>query len=100
MTSLCSSGHIVTFITDDPVSKPLPSLALLEMQWVLTRVVAMSAGAEYEPVTYHDDEDEGHLPPFSVTAIEKCVSWVNSIKGAHPENDTRQSTHLQKASEL
>jgi hypothetical protein len=50
--SLRSSGHIVTFTTDDSARKPLPSLALLEMQWVLTRGLAISAAGEYDSVIY------------------------------------------------
>jgi len=39
------SGDIITLHTDDPEKQPLPSMALLEMQWILHRVSALS-GAE------------------------------------------------------
>ena len=35
------SGDTFTLTTDDPESRPLPSLELLDMQWVLQRLVAM-----------------------------------------------------------
>jgi hypothetical protein len=40
------SGKVFTITTKDPVRLPLPSWPLLEMQWYLQRVVAMSAAAE------------------------------------------------------
>ncbi|RDW93660.1 uncharacterized protein DSM5745_00982 [Aspergillus mulundensis] len=46
-----TSGEVITFTTEDPDKCPLPSYDLLEMQWVLNRLVAL-AGAAEEP----DDE--------------------------------------------
>ncbi|GKZ92483.1 hypothetical protein CBS147343_5179 [Aspergillus niger] len=43
--SRISSGDIFTFKTDDPVGHPLPSMQLLDMQWILTRVLALSGAA-------------------------------------------------------
>lgn len=43
--SRISSGDIFTFKTDDPVGHPLPSMQLLNMQWILTRVLALSGAA-------------------------------------------------------
>lgn len=53
---LCS-GEILTFKTNDPNSHPLPSMELLDMQWVLNRVLALS-GATYAT-------DEELYPDFS-----------------------------------
>ncbi|RAK90295.1 hypothetical protein BO79DRAFT_227213 [Aspergillus costaricaensis CBS 115574] len=53
---LCS-GDILTFKTNDPNSHPLPSMELLDMQWVLNRVLALS-GATYAT-------DEELYPDFS-----------------------------------
>ncbi|RAH55195.1 hypothetical protein BO85DRAFT_461366 [Aspergillus piperis CBS 112811] len=53
---LCS-GDILTFKTNDPNSHPLPSMELLDMQWVLDRVLALS-GATYAT-------DEELYPDFS-----------------------------------
>ncbi|EEP81424.1 predicted protein [Uncinocarpus reesii 1704] len=39
------SGTVLTLHTDDPETKPLPSIALLEMQWFLHRLTAMSGAA-------------------------------------------------------
>ncbi|PGG99233.1 hypothetical protein AJ79_08625 [Helicocarpus griseus UAMH5409] len=40
------SGTILTLHTDDPETKPLPSTALLEMQWILHRLTALSGAAD------------------------------------------------------
>ncbi|EEP82078.1 predicted protein [Uncinocarpus reesii 1704] len=40
------SGEIVRMETDDPERKPLPLQPLLQMQWLLNRVAALSAAAE------------------------------------------------------
>ena len=53
------SGDIFTFTTDDPAIRPLPSWELLDMQWVLQRLTAMSGGAEALDVDVYDDEDVG-----------------------------------------
>ncbi|PWY82479.1 hypothetical protein BO83DRAFT_454278 [Aspergillus eucalypticola CBS 122712] len=47
---LCS-GDILTFTTKDPNSHPLPSMELLDMQWVLNQVLALSGA------TYATDEE-------------------------------------------
>ncbi|RAK91577.1 hypothetical protein BO79DRAFT_279791 [Aspergillus costaricaensis CBS 115574] len=40
------SGDVLTFKTDDPVGNPLPSIELLNMQWALHRVLALSGAAD------------------------------------------------------
>ncbi|GAB1206335.1 hypothetical protein APSETT445_005020 [Aspergillus pseudonomiae] len=53
---LCS-GDIITFETDNPVSHPLPSMELLEMQWVLHRVLALSGAADATDEDLDPDSD-------------------------------------------
>jgi hypothetical protein len=50
------SGYEISLKTDDPVSLPLPDIRLLEMQWFLHRVTAMSGAAEPQD-NFHDDDD-------------------------------------------
>jgi hypothetical protein len=52
------SGDIYTFTTDDPAKLPLPSWELLEMQWVLQRLTAMSGGAGMPDFDVYDDDDD------------------------------------------
>lgn len=40
------SGYIFTVTTDDPSEKPLPSFALLTLQWNLRRIAATQGVAE------------------------------------------------------
>ena len=59
------SGDVFTFTTEDPTNLPLPSLELLEMQWVLQRLVGMSGAAGWPALdTFEDDtidSDDGLL---------------------------------------
>jgi len=48
------SGDIFRVTTSDPEKHPLPSRALLDMQWVLQRIVAMRGAADM----LEDDEDD------------------------------------------
>jgi hypothetical protein len=53
-----TSGHKVFMTTDDPVERPLPSLELLEMQWVLQRLSAVSGAAEPQDDWSDDDSSD------------------------------------------
>jgi len=59
-----SSGDEISLETDDPVNKPLPSLKLLEMQWFLHRVAAMSAATEPQDDFHDDDSDDDIAIPL------------------------------------
>ncbi|KAH8433733.1 HNH endonuclease signature motif containing protein [Aspergillus melleus] len=63
--SKISSGDILTFKTDDPVDHPLPSMELLDMQWVLHRVLALSGAADTTDEELNPDSDM-HLGLTSV----------------------------------
>jgi hypothetical protein len=51
------SGDQISLETNDPVEHPLPDLRLLDMQWILHRVQAMSAAAEAQD-DFGDDSDD------------------------------------------
>ncbi|KAE8355419.1 hypothetical protein BDV28DRAFT_128839 [Aspergillus coremiiformis] len=63
-TQICS-GDIITMQTADPETHPLPSLELLGMQWVLTRVLGMSGAADIEPEEWDSDSEDSLAPGFS-----------------------------------
>ncbi|PYI34920.1 hypothetical protein BP00DRAFT_422854 [Aspergillus indologenus CBS 114.80] len=44
-TQICSGHKIIIMTTDDPQDKPLPSMELLQMQWTLNRLAALSGAA-------------------------------------------------------
>lgn len=52
------TGHQIVLETTDPVGLPLPDADLLELHWVLQRVVAMAGGAEPRDETYETDDDD------------------------------------------
>jgi hypothetical protein len=56
------SGNIFELNTNDPVRMPLPSFALLELQWFLTRIVGMAgAGSSDEEAPEDSDGDVSNL---------------------------------------
>lgn len=61
-TRYIQSGDIFTLTTDDPGSRPLPSWELLEMQWILQRITAMSGAAETPELDLNDDYDINSRP--------------------------------------
>jgi hypothetical protein len=56
--TIIKSGDKISLKTDNPVLRPLPDFGLLEMQWFLHRVTAMSGAAEPQDDSY--DEDSGN----------------------------------------
>ncbi|PTU24246.1 hypothetical protein P175DRAFT_0505926 [Aspergillus ochraceoroseus IBT 24754] len=65
------SGDILTFHTTDPVKLPLPSVKLLQLQWTLHRVLAMSGAA--------DASDEDLDPDFHRPA-GAGLCWRNEVE--------------------
>ncbi|KAL3496020.1 hypothetical protein BJX62DRAFT_194793 [Aspergillus germanicus] len=56
------SGHVIEFATTNPGTLPLPSATILEMQWNLHRVAAISAAADtlddFDSESDESDEDD------------------------------------------
>jgi hypothetical protein len=75
------SGRKISLTTDDPVGRPLPSFGLLEMQWILHRLVAMSGAAEI-----NDDDDAMALRDEWLQ--HQADEWHSShADGRHPYQD-------------
>ncbi|OXV08717.1 hypothetical protein Egran_03520 [Elaphomyces granulatus] len=53
-----SSGDEIHLTTTDPEALPLPNFKILEMQWVLQCIAAMSAFAEDQDQPYIEDDDD------------------------------------------
>lgn len=50
------SGDVITLVTENPETHPLPSFELLEMQWILHRVAAISGAVDdYKDDGFNDD---------------------------------------------
>ena len=78
-TKNVASGTVFTLTTEDPKEFPLPSRPLLEMQWLLHRVAAMSGAAEAQDDSDWDDNDEA--PPTLVNrdAPSRVFSWIQNL---------------------
>ena len=82
------SGQVFTFKTTDPEKLPLPSMELLEMQWYLQRLVAMSGAADWPSLVWDDDDDDNIIPcpnPSYAdgnmnTTIQDVYEWIPSPK--------------------
>jgi hypothetical protein len=79
------SGDTISLATDDPVMRPLPHYGLLEMQWILQRVAAMSGAAEVYDNFDSDDDNamalcnewdlyrEDELDPYKEDEWDSCT---------------------------
>ncbi|EFE43423.1 hypothetical protein TRV_01808 [Trichophyton verrucosum HKI 0517] len=78
--------------TADPEELPLPDVALLEMQWMLNAVAAMSAGAEPTDIDYSDDDDylnsimDGTMSQISLSP-PRCLK-PQKLEGEHLYDST------------
>jgi len=62
--TLLVSGTKFTMTTDDAINKPLPDPGLLELQWHLQRILAMSGAAGWKEEDFdYDDPGMGVLAP-------------------------------------
>ncbi|OCK81201.1 hypothetical protein K432DRAFT_403996 [Lepidopterella palustris CBS 459.81] len=55
------SGDVIELTTDDPDLRPLPSIDLLYMQWVLQQIAALAAGAEPINLEEVDSDDDDNI---------------------------------------
>lgn len=55
---IIQSGDEIRITTEDPQNCPLPHWDLLEMQWVLNRVVAMSGAVDVDSEFDDVDDDQ------------------------------------------
>lgn len=67
------SGDEISLQTDDPVLRPLPDFRLLEMQWFLHRVTAMSGAAEPQD-NFHDDSDDD----IATALYDRCDMYTQN----------------------
>jgi hypothetical protein len=86
------SGELFTFATEDPKSLPLPSAELLEMQWILQRLVGMCGAAGWPSL---DEDDDNWLNPDYTysnvhNSLKRVREWVGTedATGITPETPT------------
>lgn len=56
------SGQEIHLETPDPINLPLPHSSLLELQWLMNRVLALSGAAEAQSLWYNEDDDDDFDP--------------------------------------
>jgi HNH endonuclease len=73
------SGDFFDFETDDPVVKPLPSIKLLEMQWLLQRVAGMAGAAGPDELDCGEDSDDN----VSNLGLDEVgdISYISTCSG-------------------
>jgi hypothetical protein len=91
------SGEVFTFTTKDPKNLPLPSLELLEMQWVLQRLVGMSGAAGWPSLDEIDDDsvdnDDNWLIPDYADSLKRVRELVaEEAAGIMPEMFTPETS--------
>ncbi|KAI9038072.1 uncharacterized protein KD926_011310 [Aspergillus affinis] len=77
------SKDILTFRTANPITHPLPSFNLLEMQWVLHRVLALSGAAD---VPYEDLDPDSDMTMWARIYNLEEITVEPSVELA-PENE-------------
>jgi hypothetical protein len=75
------SGETFIFTTEDPEELPLPSLELLEMQWVLQRLVGMCGAAGWPSLDLDDDDivdndDSWLIPDYTDRNVHNSLKRV------------------------
>jgi hypothetical protein len=92
------SGDVLTFTTKDPKNLPLPSVELLEMQWVLQRLMGMCGAAGWPSLDWDDDDDDNDdswlIPDYTDykvhNSLKRVREWVGAWEaaGITPETST------------
>jgi len=75
------SGDVFTLRTTDPKNLPLPSKELLEMQWYLQRLVAMSGTAGWPSLPWDDNIDDDIIPRLNPSYADGNVN--TTIQGVY-----------------
>ncbi|KAK2808078.1 hypothetical protein FQN50_004996 [Emmonsiellopsis sp. PD_5] len=87
------SGDDITFETRDPENLPLPSSALLDMQWVVQRLSALAAGVDVEDDIESDDDDDddddgwGRIPAYDdeYSRTDQLPEWMEDCQSGQKE---------------
>ncbi|KAI5301253.1 hypothetical protein KEM55_007950 [Ascosphaera atra] len=90
------TGDRITLTTDDPVHHPLPSREILDLQWTLQRLCALSGAADVDDSPPEDDDGEPDADletsiPEDITEEDpgrtsksKIEEWVQGVPQGKP----------------
>lgn len=82
------SGDCIVVRTPDPVLLPLPDTRILEMQWLLQRLAALSGAAEPEELDDNDNDDDEGMDDFGF----QLMSALQSSSMAHRSESSPPSS--------
>ncbi|KAJ8062621.1 hypothetical protein OCU04_009144 [Sclerotinia nivalis] len=97
------SGDYFTFQTEDPETKPLPSFALLELQWFLQRILGMVGAADVDLPSLSesgsdlDDEiyEEMYEEDYDVPGFELDTVGNPSLLSSEPLSSPTKTSSIQ-----
>jgi hypothetical protein len=75
------SGHQITLTTSDPQNLPLPDERLIELQWLLARVLRMSGAGEDKDMEY---DDSPSISPVASLVSSRTESLAESPPNSPP----------------
>ncbi|KAI9691941.1 MAG: hypothetical protein M1822_008014 [Bathelium mastoideum] len=79
------SGTRFTMTTNYPINKPFPDPGLLEMQWHLQRILAMSGAAGWKEEDFDYDDPDAAVDTFP--SVEHFVEhWLDDLPAAHDQS--------------
>lgn len=80
------SGYEFDIVTEDPKNFPLPSWQLLEMQWHLQRVAAMSGAGEAKDLSSLDDDYFTGGNIANSATMFNVLKWLQVLPVAREKN--------------
>ncbi|KNG49415.1 hypothetical protein TW65_03585 [Stemphylium lycopersici] len=83
------SGDTIRLSTDDPVKMPLPDPGLLELQWHLQRILAMSGAAGWREEDFDDDDDDDRTGVANPTGVKH---WLDDFPDLPDHKRQHQSS--------
>ncbi|KAL4888835.1 hypothetical protein BDV59DRAFT_187873 [Aspergillus ambiguus] len=86
------TGDQFTFSTTDPERLPLPSKALLDMQFMLTRVVNLAGAGEWLQHYYDWDHSDGEGPDIRIPRWLQTLSASESDDGQRDDDEETEIT--------
>jgi len=92
------TGDVFVLSTTDAEHYPLPSRFLLEMQWKLQCLIAMSGAAESEQDEDDNHDGNGELDIVGDPAIAQWLKHVPNYRGSGPRWAKQDGQDLSKSS--
>jgi hypothetical protein len=83
------SGERFTLTTDDPIARPLPDAGLLELQWHIQRVVALSGAVGWKELEGDDEGEDGDDEGTDMSVQDSIEQWLEETPSDLPDDILR-----------